>query len=155
MKIEHLLDVRNYKRIRIPPNWKIIKVNIECYHHEHQWQLDSDVSCSWLAYWSCSGAVHSTLLRLRHVVPVGHVVVGHGLETPLKLIPAVLQWIEVGGQCGPFHVTQSDLLDTSSHDISTVRGRVVIHKDAIWCVLTMLWNINWIYDIGQSQSHLW
>ena len=77
MKIQHLLDVRNYTRSRTPPNWKIIKVNIECYHHEHQWQLDSDVSCSWLGYWSCSGAVHSTLLRLRHVVAIGHVVVGH------------------------------------------------------------------------------
>ena len=91
-------------------------------------------------------------MRLRHVVSLGHVVVGHW---PLKMIPAVLQWIEVGGQCGPFHVTQSDLLDTSSYDISTVRGHVVIHKDEIWCVLTMLWNNNGIYDIPEvgSASH--
>ena len=60
-----------------------------------------------------------------------------------------------GDSAGPFHVTQSDLLDTSSYDISTVRGRVVIHKDEFWCVLTMLWNNNWIYDIPEvgSASH--
>ena len=43
----------------------------------------------------------------------------------------------------------------SSYDISTVWGRVVIHKDEIWCVLTMLWNNNCIYDIPEvgSASH--
>ena len=36
LKIQHLLGVRNYTRNRTPRNGKIIKVNIECYHHEHQ-----------------------------------------------------------------------------------------------------------------------
>ena len=60
-----------------------------------------------------------------------------------------------GDSAGHSMWRQSDLLDTSSYDISTVRGRVVLHKDEIWCVLTMLWNNNWIYDIPEvgSASH--